>query len=121
VTTSAKALDDDLLPPDRWVEDNVVAALGDRWRDDELAFDDGAELRQRLRRRRVEEHVRALPRQRIDIPIDSGSAEFLVIGNDTAWSGYGICGGVALTVMARGITVSDLELESADVEQYISG
>lgn len=117
VSTNSEVLaDDDLLPPERWVENNLVGTLNDRWCDNSSSID--AELRQQLRRGQVEAYVRALERRRIEIPVDGHNVEFLVIGDDTAWSAYGTWGSVGITLVARGVAVHDVELEPADVAQY---
>lgn len=120
VTTSIEVLaDDDLITPEGWVEEHFVTALSDRWRDFSELRDDRTELRERLRRSRVEAYARALPRQQVGIPVDGIHVDFLVLGDDTAWAGYATLDAVALTVVARGFHISDAALESALIAQYL--
>jgi hypothetical protein len=120
ITTSAERFNDDLYPVERWLEDNLVAALDDHWWDPEGTDDAIGDLREELRRRRVQERVHALPRQRVAVPVDNEPVSFLVIAFADTWCAHGEHHGASITLVASGFPLAQVALEVADVGMYLS-
>ena len=120
VTTSVYRMDKAFQPVEEWLEQNLVALLSDEWREGSVDSEPAAELREKVRRRRVEERVHALGREQVASSLDGEPVSLVRIGDDDAWCGYVEHGGVAITVVARSYPSSQLALESARVELYLA-
>jgi hypothetical protein len=120
VTTTAEQIDEDLLPVDQWLEENLVGAVSDRWRVPDASDDASSDLREELRRRETQQWVHALERRRISLRVNDEPVSFLMIGDDEAWCAQGEYHGTAITIVAREFPAAHVALESANLSLYLA-
>jgi hypothetical protein len=119
-TSAGPLLQGDRLFVEQWLEQNLLIALADEWRDADPADDASGELREQLRRRKLQARAQALQPQAISVPVDNEQAPFLMIALGQAWCAHGEHHGTSITLIARGLPPTAIALEAADVEMYLS-